>query len=151
MDMPHSNFTFDTMALPFSAPQTLTLLPLTLYIFTPPLLLPIACLSTVQFVPRLAQRLFQSSALTATEMPVAPNCHTFRVLYKYYKNCFLSPLFRSSQQEYSSFTVPVIHSAMQCFRTQDGKAGEHWRKITLLVTVNTWIYTHNTEVEGKVE
>lgn len=80
MDMPHSNFTFDTVALPFSSPQTLTLLPLTLYMLTPPLLLPTTCLSTVQPVPHLAQHLFQSSTLTEMKMPVAPNCHTFRGL-----------------------------------------------------------------------
>lgn len=92
IDMPHSNFIFDTLAFPFSAFQILTLLPLTLYMFTPPSLLPTTGLGTVQFISHSAQYLFQSSPLTAMEMPAAPNCDTFRVLYKYCKNCFLSSL-----------------------------------------------------------
>lgn len=76
-------FIFDTLAFPFSASQTLTLPPLILYMFTPPSFLPTTGLGTVQLICHLAQYLFQSSTLTAMEMPAAPNCDTFRVLYKY--------------------------------------------------------------------
>lgn len=133
-----SNFIFDTLIFPFSASQALTLLPLTLYMLTPPSLLSATDLGTNQFISHLAQDLFQSSTLTAKEMPVAPNCDTFRLLYRYCKSCLFSPLFRSKN---------ILALLFLLFTLQCNVLGHRmgWLENTgesLLVTMKTWIYTY---------
>lgn len=45
-----------------------------------PLFLSTTDLGTIQLISHLAQHLFQSTTLTATEMPVAANCGTLNIL-----------------------------------------------------------------------